>query len=259
MHATINHELNELEKARGARVLFACESGSRAWGFASPDSDYDARFVYAHDLDWYLGLENRRDVIEWKLDDVLDINGWDLAKFLRLMRGSNPTVFEWLASPIVYRELSAFAQVRSLTSLAFQPKPSIYHYLRMARRNYEDFLLGKTVKTKKYFYVIRPLLAARWVIDERTPSPMRFDELAAAKLDPTIEPLVSELLHEKVNEPERETRPRIDALNTWIEGQIADIKAELATMETLKKPSWEPFDDVFRDIVVGRYSHSARL
>lgn len=210
------------------------------------------RFVYTRDLAWYLGLERRRDVIEWRLDDVIDINGWDLGKLLRLMRGSNPTVFEWLASPIVYRELPAFSQVRELASTAFQPKPCVYHYLRMATRNYEAFLLGETVKTKKYFYAIRPLLAARWILDERTPAPMRFDELAAAKLDAAISPLVDELLHEKVNEPERETRPRIDALNGWIEAQINEVEGQLASLETLKKPSWDGFNETFREIVLGK-------
>lgn len=252
MHGTINCELDALELERNVSVLFACESGSRAWGFASPDSDYDVRFVYTRGLACYLGLERRRDVIEWRLDDVLDINGWDLGKLLRLMRGSNPTVFEWLASPIVYRELPAFSQVRKLASTAFQPKPCVYHYLRMATRNYEAFLLGETVKTKKYFYAIRPLLAARWILDERTPAPMRFDELAAAKLGAAISPLVDELLHEKVNEPEQETRPRIDALNGWIEAQIYEVESQLASLETLKKPSWDGFDEVFREIVMGK-------
>lgn len=252
MHATINRELDALELERNVSVLFACESGSRAWGFASPDSDCDARFVYTRSLACYLGLERQRDVIEWRLDDALDINGWDLGKLLRLMRGSNPTVFEWLASPIVYHELPAFSQVRELASTAFQPKPCVYHYLRMATRNYEAFLLGETVKTKKYFYAIRPLLAARWILDERTPAPMRFDELAAAKLDAAISPLVDELLHEKVNEPERETRPRIDALNGWIEAQINEVESQLTSLETLKKPSWDGFDEVFREIVMGK-------
>lgn len=252
MHATINRELDALELERNVSVLFACESGSRAWGFASPDSDYDVRFVYTRGLACYLGLERRRDVIEWRLDDVIDINGWDLGKLLRLMRGSNPTVFEWLASPIVYRELPAFSQVRELASTAFQPKPCVYHYLRMATRNYEAFLLGETVKTKKYFYAIRSLLAARWILDERAPAPMRFDELAAAKLGAAISPLVDELLHEKVNEPEQETRPRIDALNGWIEAQIYEVESQLASLETLKKPSWDGFDEVFREIVMGK-------
>lgn len=122
----------------------------------------------------------------------------------------------------------------------------------MATRNYEAFLLGETVKTKKYFYAIRPLLAARWILDERAPAPMRFDELAEAKLDTAVAPLVNELLREKISEPERETHPRIDALNAWIESKIAGIEAEIANMETLKKPSWEPFDDVFRSIVMGK-------
>ena len=111
--------LTSWRRPRGARVLFTCESGSRTCGFASPDRDYDVRFVYTRGLACHLGLERRRDVIEWRLDDVIDINGWDLDKLLRLMRGSNPTVFEWLASPIVYRELPAFSQVRELASTAF--------------------------------------------------------------------------------------------------------------------------------------------
>ena len=251
MNNAIDYELDSLESEKEVTVLHACESGSRAWGFASPDSDYDVRFVYAHNLSWYLGLENKRDVIEWKLDEVLDINGWDLAKLLRLMRSSNPTVFEWLSSPIVYRELPIFAQVRELTSLAFQVKPNVFHYLRMAKRNYIDFLLGETVKTKKYFYVIRPLLAARWVIDERMPATMRFDELAQAKLDPAIAPLVADLLNEKMNEPERKVRPRIDALNSWIKAQIGSIEGELAGIKTGKKPEWGHFDEVFQAIVTG--------
>ena len=90
----IQHELSACEHAKGVRVLLAVESGSRCWGFPSENSDWDVRFVYARPKDDYLRLESVRDNIEWRLDDDLDVVGWDISKFLRLLRGSNPTAFE---------------------------------------------------------------------------------------------------------------------------------------------------------------------
>lgn len=97
-------EINVIERANDVRVLYACESGSRGWGFASPDSDYDVRFLYVHPLDWYLRVEPQRDVIEKPISDELDVSGWELRKALQLLHRSNPTLLEWLNSPVVYRE-----------------------------------------------------------------------------------------------------------------------------------------------------------
>lgn len=99
----INEELDKIERKEGVRILHAVESGSRAWGFASPDSDYDVRFVYVRPKEDYLRLDEPKDVIEWQLDEVLDINGWDLKKALRQFAKGNVTLFEWSESPIVYR------------------------------------------------------------------------------------------------------------------------------------------------------------
>ena len=112
MRETISEELLAVEREKDVRVLLAVASGSRAWDMASEDSDYDVRFVYMRREEDYLRLEDVRDTIEWRLDETYDVVGWDLCKFLRLMRGSNPTVFEWLESPIVYREDPAFDNVR---------------------------------------------------------------------------------------------------------------------------------------------------
>ena len=99
---SVGEELRRIEQAYDVRVLYACESGSRAWGFASQDSDYDVRFIYVHSRDWYLSIEDRRDVIEEPISDSLDISGWELRKTLRLLRKSNPPLLEWLKSPVVY-------------------------------------------------------------------------------------------------------------------------------------------------------------
>ena len=90
----VEAELSRLETEHQVTVLFACESGSRAWGFASPDSDYDVRFLYVHRLPWYLQVEPGRDVIERPLDDELDVCGRELRKALYLLRRSNPTLLE---------------------------------------------------------------------------------------------------------------------------------------------------------------------
>ena len=104
MKKEILRKLHEIEIKENVKILFAAESGSRAWGFASPDSDYDVRFIYVRPKEEYLRLDTVKDVIEVPINDVLDINGWDLQKALRLLYKSNPTLFEWFSSPIIYME-----------------------------------------------------------------------------------------------------------------------------------------------------------
>lgn len=132
-------ELDDVERRHDVKVLFACESGSRGWGFASPDSDYDVRFVYVHRRDWYLRVEPQRDVIEKPIDDVLDVSGWELRKALQLLHRSNPTLLEWLDSPVVYREDARWApRLRSLATAFFSPMRGRHHYLSMAKKKSVD-------------------------------------------------------------------------------------------------------------------------
>lgn len=135
MLSIINRKLREIEEAEQVKIILAVESGSRAWGFASSDSDYDVRFLYVRQPEEYLKLKPVRDVIEWQLDDVLDINGWDAAKALRLLYQSNPTVFEWSNSPIVYRKTPEFESFRGVLSEYFSVKKGLYHYWHMADNN----------------------------------------------------------------------------------------------------------------------------
>ena len=176
--------LRRMEAEHEVKVLFACESGSRGWGFASPDSDYDLRFNYLHRLSWYLTVEPGRDVIEQPIGDDLEVNGWDLRKTLQLLRRSNPTLREWLRSPIVYREdTDTVDRLRALTGLGFSALRGYHHSVSMARKNFREHLRGEVVRSKKYLYVLRPLLAARWIHDGRGAPPMPFAALAQATLD----------------------------------------------------------------------------
>lgn len=157
----ISAAISDIERVHQVHVLYAVESGSRGWGFASADSDWDVRFVYVHPRDWYLSIHEGRDVIEEMRPGDLDLAGWDLRKTLKLLQKSNPPLLEWLYSPIVYREDTEFAtSVRALVSLGFSHKHCFHHYLSMAHANNRASLQGERVRAKKYLYVLRPLMAA---------------------------------------------------------------------------------------------------
>ena len=239
-------KLEEIESQEHVRILHCVESGSRAWGFASPDSDYDVRFIYVRPAEYYLRLEKTRDVIEWQLDDTLDINGWDLQKALRLLHGSNPTLFEWNGSPIVYRTTPMWAEISAVIGHFFQQKAGLYHYLSTAKKNYrENSLRGDMVKLKKYFYVLRPLLACRWILEKQTPPPMLFSTLAETCLDPARGPVVDDLLRQKMETPEVGLGPRIDVLNEYLDASIAEIDRRIAALPRDKSASWDELNRLF--------------
>ncbi|WP_284619050.1 nucleotidyltransferase domain-containing protein [Aquabacterium humicola] len=221
--------LRQIEAANDVKVLFACESGSRGWGFASPDSDYDVRFIYVNRLSWYLTVEPGRDVIEQPISGDLDVNGWDLRKTLLLLRQSNPTLLEWLRSPIIYREeVDAAARLRVLAKDGFSAVRGYHHYVSMAKKNFREHLRGEEVRYKKYLYVLRPLLAARWIRDGRGVPPMRFAALAQATLDDhALLDEINRLLEVKMRAGEAATSPRWTAIHAFIESELATAATQV--------------------------------
>lgn len=215
--------LKDLEAKHDVKVLFACESGSRGWGFASPDSDYDVRFVYVNRLAWYLTVDAGRDVLELPVSGDLDVNGWDLRKALQLLKQSNPTLLEWLRSPLVYRQDEpAASELKRLAETNFSPVRGYHHYVSMAKKNFREHLKGEVVRYKKYLYVLRPLLAARWIRDGRGAPPMRFAELAQATLtDDRLLAEVNRLLEVKMRTGEAATSPRWQVLHDFLEAELA--------------------------------------
>lgn len=252
MNGIIQNKLNEIEKSEKVKILFCAESGSRAWGFASPDSDYDVRFVYVREKEYYLKLDETRDVIEWQLDDTLDINGWDLQKALRLLHKSNPTLFEWNSSPIVYRITPEWKKVSAAADKYFRRKSGLYHYLSTAKGNYREYLKTDTVRLKKYFYVLRPILACKWILDKQTPPPMPFKTLSDCYLKAPIKPLVENLLALKINSPEIGTGKRIDEINEYIETELSELQAAVLACPDEAFPTWEELNALFLDILRNR-------
>ncbi len=226
----IRETLSRIEAEHGVRILFACESGSRGWGFDSADSDWDVRFIYCHPRDWYLSIEEGRDVIELPIDDLLDVNGWDLRKSLRLMKKSNPVLLEWLSSPIVYREdAEAIATYRSLAQDFYQPAACLHHYLHMAKGNFREYLQGETVWLKKYFYVLRPVLACLWIERGLGVVPMAFDDLVAGVVkDEELRSSIIKLTELKRSGAEMDKGLRITAIHFFIEREIARLGEVIA-------------------------------
>lgn len=246
IYNSVGAELRRIEAARGVRVLYACESGSRAWGFASRDSDYDVRFLYVHARDWYLSIDDRRDVIEEPISDNLDVSGWELRKALRLLRKSNPPLLEWLKSPVVYAQDETFVgEFRELAAGYYSPVRCFKHYLHMACGNARDYLKGETVCLKKYLYVLRPMLACQWIERGMGEPPMLFDELVAGLVkDSSVLAAIDRLLEMKRSGDELDRAPHIEQLTSFITFELERLDA-LALPEEAA-PSNERLNVFFR-------------
>ncbi len=253
-HQRIQEALSNIEVEHNVRILYACESGSRGWGFDSADSDWDVRFIYCHPRDWYLSIEEERDVIELPIDDLLDVNGWDLRKSLRLMRKSNPVLLEWLSSPIVYREDAwAMTTYRSLAQDFYQPAACLHHYLHMAKGNFREYLQGETVWLKKYFYVLRPVLACLWIERGLGVVPMVFDDLVAGVMkDGELKSRIAKLTDLKRSGAEMDNGLRIPVIHFFLEREIARLSEAAVGMPKLPMSSelQEKMNRYFRETLV---------
>jgi uncharacterized protein len=218
MQEIIQKMLRNIQEEHSVKILYACESGSRAWGFASVDSDYDVRFIYARPKTDYLSIREHKDVIELPVNEVLDVNGWDLKKALRLFLKSNAPLYEWLQSPIIYRQQPDFtAELQKLMPGYFSKRAGCHHYLSMAANTFDHDLQGSEVKLKKYFYALRPALACLWIIKTgKTPPPMEFSRLRTIVEDVTWHRAVDELLKQKELSDEKSMISPVPVLQQWI-------------------------------------------
>lgn len=248
MKETILSHLNEIESTENIRIVYACESGSRAWGFPSADSDYDVRFLYVRPAEWYLSIDEKRDVIERPINDGLDICGWDLKKALRLFRKSNPPLLEWLGSPIIYLEKHSVAEkMRRLAAEHYSPTACLYHYLHMARGNFREYLQGDEVRVKKYFYVLRPILAMNWIERGLGIVPTDFNVLVdQLVMDPELRSEIDRLLAAKRAGAELDRGPRIAPISEFVESELA--RWERHTIAHHKgAPFHDKLDELFRE------------
>lgn len=248
--AEINEKLDEIERKEGVRILHAVESGSRAWGFASPDSDYDVRFVYVRPKEEYFRLDEPRDVIEWQLDEVLDINGWDLKKALRQFAKGNATLFEWSGSPIVYRTTEEWTRIKEISKQYFSEKTAVYHYYGTANSTLQGYLLGDAVRYKKYFYALRPLLAARFIEEYHVAPPVLFDDLLKMDLSEELRQAIDELLEAKKRTTEGEENPQMPVIRDFIVSETERQKQIADDLEDDHNKDWTALNRLFAEIIM---------
>jgi len=249
--ARIDARLEDIRQNQHVSIPLAVESGSRAWGFPSPDSDYDCRFIYMQRESEYLSLWPRRDVIETPLDDVLDVNGWDLSKALKLLLKGNATVIEWLTSPISYRTDPLFRDEFLVLARRVTDRSLIgRHYLHLGERQRRTYFGdGKAVAQKKIFYALRPAAALRWLRyhPEDAVPPMHFPTLLA-ECDPPhdLKDIVAELLARKASTRElgKESLPKL--IGQFIDAEFQHARSSYeATNPAFPRYSRDRCNDFF--------------
>jgi uncharacterized protein len=246
MKNEILKRLIEIEMAHDVKILYACESGSRAWGFDSRDSDYDVRFFYVHNQDWYLSIGEKRDVIE-NVGKVLDFSGWELRKMLRLYRSSNSSIFEKLQSPVVYKEVDGFRnELWNMASDYHKPISCIHSYLNLASSFYKEELCKEEVKLKKYFYVLRSILAAKWIMVKSEVPPMEFAKLRKLESGKIWNNVVDKLLYDKINGDESLTVSKSNVLNSFVLNEVEQLEVYAKNLKAKTKASTKQLDEFFR-------------
>lgn len=244
-------KLHETEIHYNVKIPFAIESGSRSWGFPSPDSDYDCRFIYLHEKNYYLSVLEKKDYIQYASDEIYDINGWDLKKAIQHILKSNATVFEWLSSNDIYICDNYFReQMQNLANLFFNPVAISYHYLNIAKNKLNEIIAEDESKLKKYFYILRPIANLNFIYIHKKMPYMEYDiTLKEAMPDAEIFDIIQELKSLKSVSDESFLINRHDKLIDYFTKEIELFENQLKDMKFTKNRNYEPADEVFRNLI----------
>ncbi|MGF2616556.1 nucleotidyltransferase domain-containing protein [Rossellomorea vietnamensis] len=243
-------ELNIIEQEHEVDILYAVQAGSRAWGFESPASDFDIRFIYKHPLNWYLSLDQKRDVIEWQSGKELELSGWDLKKAMLLLKKSNPTLLEWLQTEDRLIEDKYFCEkVFPLQELVFSPSACYHHYLNMTKTNWNKWQRDSMKSVKLTLHVLRGLLCCLWIKEKETFPPVSFNVLfyqcvPDLKLKEEIQRLV------ELKKRGAETiETNLVILSSFIEVQIRQLSENTQHFKKSPTLSSEAVNRAFRELV----------
>jgi uncharacterized protein len=235
---------------KNVEILFACETGSRAWGFPSPDSDYDIRFIYRHRLEWYLSLSEQKDTIEI-MDGDFDITGWDIRKCLRLLKRSNVALIERLQSPIEYSAGKGFkTDFNQLIKTYYSPVAAFFHHYSMAKNYWDEIKDEAEVKLKSYFYLVRSLLSCNWITTVDDVLPMETEGLMKKFENEKVKRRLRELIALKgnVNESYRHILNEEDV--KWITGLFETLEIKKENLKVNRTDSRQ-LNDSFLKMVYG--------
>ncbi|WP_251552405.1 nucleotidyltransferase domain-containing protein [Neobacillus muris] len=237
MREAIVKEMYKLEEQFHIKVCCAVESGSRAWGYPAPDSDYDIRFIYVHKPEWYLSIEEKKEVIERPISEGLDISGWELRKALRLFKKSNPSIMEWLQSTIVYYQSSSLTdKMKKMQPKLFLPKASLFHYINMAKGNCRKNIHGEEAAIKAYLNILRPILAGKWIAAYQSAPPLSFQKLVNHLVDnEKVKMEIHFLLDRKMKGYETALKEQILSVTEFIPISISQLEDSINSLAVWKR------------------------
>lgn len=242
MKNLVPRKLEEIEKEQGIRILYAAESGSRAWGTCRESSDFDVRFIFIRPPEDYLKLEEEKDVLEFPIEDGWDMCGWDVRKLLKLLRGSNTQIYEWFASPIVYVDDGFSQRIRPLLEDCFCRKTACLHYLHQADLKNKKLLHTPRHKIKHYMYILQHLGCVNWVLTHGAPPPLDYRQITAT-LPEELAGDARELLRRKLA-AETFTEPD-PALDKRIREERSRLMDKAQTLPRKEAVAWEILDRFF--------------
>ncbi|WP_317130137.1 nucleotidyltransferase domain-containing protein [Flavobacterium profundi] len=250
MKELILKKIREIELEKGVEILYAVESGSRAWGFASPDSDYDIRFIYKHDLNYYLSIWEKTDVIEFMTDEDLDGSGWDIRKALLLLAKSNAPFLEWIYSPIVYFENKDFIdELRKVANECFSPVSCMYHYIGTTK-NFLEVCEKEQVKLKSYFYALRTVLSGMWIVKMNSFPPVAFMELLDIAPKKIKEKVIT-LMDIKASQDESYLHPKEEIITNFIKETLTFNIENATSLANSKRDNFK-LDEIFKKIILNK-------
>lgn len=253
----ISNHLREIEEQYNVKILFAVESGSRAWGFASKDSDWDVRFIYVHEPEWYFHIEEQKDTIEQMFPDEVDASGWDLKKALRLFKRSNPSFFEWIHSPIIYEMDETFIdEIKKMEDEYFDADKAMFHYNHIYKKHNDRYITENGLPLKRFLYYLRGILVCKWLTDKGTVPPVRFSELVDTTIeDENIKKKIEHLLEQKKQSKEHNLEPVDEELFSWAENWAEYYNQKVEKLRPEKKiSSDEQLNKLMYDTVLRKAS-----
>ena len=253
MKTRILEEIRRAEEKYGITVLYACETGSRAWGFPSPDSDYDIRLIYKHNIDWYLCLSKGKDNIEYMSDDkAIDLTGWDIRKSLKLLWKSNGSLLERIQSPVVYTEKEGFIDCYlELAKRCYSPIATMHHYLNMAGKSYEEVKGKDEARLKRLFYALRGSMACKWIMDRDEMPPILFTKMVEElDLDSKLKEKIYSLIELKSTKNESYIHEKEEMILNFIDSTLEVAKEKASSLKSRDEKHVD-LDEYFREVIKG--------
>lgn len=239
--------LQQVQNEKNIEILLACETGSRAWGFPSPDSDFDVRFIYRHKKDWYLSLNEQKDTIEKMYENnEFDLSGWDLKKSLNLLWKSNPPLLERIQSPIIYISDTEFLNgINELAKNSYSKIATMHHYLSMSKKMFSEVKDNPNVKLKKLFYALRTSIACKWIIERKEIPPIVFQKmLKELDIEENTKQRIFELIDLKATKNEDYFHNEEIEINNFIENCIQEAE-KVANSLPASRGEIEDFNSFF--------------